>query len=70
MKKYLAIYEAICVGTAEEIFEAVDDESAERYAWSQSVNCRYYALGGYDLYRLVYDTITHKHELVRVGVSA
>lgn len=66
MKKYLVIYEAPCVGTVEKIIEAADDESAERQAWSESLNSLYYVTGGYDLYRLAYDPNAHKHILIPV----
>lgn len=69
MKKYLAIHEAPCVGTAEIIFEAVDDAAAERKAWSDSLNSRYYVTGGYDLYRLEYNPYAHTHILVPVEHS-
>lgn len=63
MSYYLAIHEAPCVGVAPVAFEADTDAQAEVYAFEQSVTDPQFVIGGYDLYRIVYNPVTHKHEL-------
>lgn len=55
MSYYLAIHEAPCVGVAPVAFEADTDEQAEDIAFEQSMDCREFATGCYDLYRIVYN---------------
>lgn len=62
-KKYLAIYEAPCVGTVAETFTADNDDAAEKIAWETSVNNKHYVAGGYDLYSIVYNPFIHRYEL-------
>lgn len=66
MSMYLAIHEAPCVGVAPVAFDAYTDAQAEVYAFEQSVTNEYFVIGGYDLYRIVYNPITHVHELTPV----
>ena len=66
MSMYLAIHEAPCVGVAPVAFEADTDAQAEVYAFEQSVTNEYFVIGGYDLYRITYNHMTHKHELTPV----
>lgn len=66
MSMYLAIHEAPCVGVAPVTFEAENDKAAENIAWIDSCNCPDLVVGGYDLYRIVYNPTTRKHELVVV----
>lgn len=63
---YLAIHEAPCVGTVPFAFDAENDQVAENRAWIDSCNCPDLVIGSYDLYRIVYNPVTHKHELVPV----
>lgn len=66
MSYYLAIHEAPCVGVAPVTFEADTDAQAEVYAFEQSVTDPQFVIGGYDLYRIAYNPMTHKHELTPV----
>ena len=66
MSMYLAIHEAPCVGVAPVAFDADTDAQAEVYAFEQSVTEPHFVPGGYDLYRIVYNPKTHKHELTPV----
>ena len=66
MSMYLAIHEAPCVGVAPVAFDADTDAQAEVYAFEQSVTNEYFVIGGYDLYRITYNPMTHKHELIPV----
>lgn len=63
MSYYLAIHEAPCIGVAPVAFEADTDEQAEDIAFDQSFDCREFATGCYELYRIVYNPTTHLHEL-------
>lgn len=63
MAYYLAIHEAPCVGVAPIAFEADTDAQAEVYAFEQSVTDPNFVMGGYDLYRIVYNPATHHYEL-------
>lgn len=63
MSMYLAIHEAPCVGVAPIAFDADNDREAEDIAFEQSIDSPYYVSGGYDLYRIVYNPVTHLHEL-------
>ena len=64
--KFLCIYEAPCVGTVAETFEAESRKQAENIAWERSVEHREYIIGGYDLYLITYDRLTRQYELVPV----
>ena len=66
MSMYLAIHEAPCVGVAPVAFDADTDAQAEDIAFDQSLDCREFVTGGYDLYRIVYNPIEHKYELAMV----
>ena len=66
MSMYLAIHEAPCVGVAPVAFDADTDAQAEVYAFEQSVTNEYFVIGGYDLYRIVWNPVTHVHELTPV----
>lgn len=66
MSMYLAIHEAPCVGVAPVAFDADTDAQAEVYAFEQSVTNEYFVIGGYDLYRIVWNPRTHVHELTPV----
>ena len=66
MSMYLAIHEAPCVGVAPVAFDADTDAQAEVYAFEQSVTNEYFVIGGYDLYRIVYNPKTHMYELAMV----
>ena len=66
MSMYLAIHEAPCVGVAPVAFDADTDAQAEVYAFEQSVTEPHFVIGGYDLYRITYNPMTHKHELTPV----
>ena len=66
MSMYLAIHEAPCVGVAPVAFDADNDAQAEVYAFEQSVTNEYFVIGGYDLYRIVHNPLTHAHELTPV----
>lgn len=66
MSMYLAIHEAPCVGVAPVAFDADTDAQAEVYAFEQSVTEKYFVIGGYDLYRIVWNPVTHVHELTPV----
>lgn len=66
MSMYLAIHEAPCVGVAPVAFDADNDAQAEVYAFEQSVTEPHFVIGGYDLYRIVYNPKTHNHELTPV----
>lgn len=66
MSYYLAIHEAPCVGVAPVVFEADTDAQAEVYAFEQSVTDPHFVLGGYDLYRIVWNPFEHKYELSMV----
>ena len=66
MSYYLAIHEAPCVGVAPVTFEADTDAQAEVYAFEQSVTEPQFVIGGYDLYRIVYNPTTHFYELAVV----
>lgn len=66
MSMYLAIHEAPCVGVAPVAFDADTDAQAEVYAFEQSVTNEYFVIGGYDLYRIVWNPATHVHELTPV----
>ena len=66
MSYYLAMHEAPCVGVAPVTFEAENDQDAENIAWIDSCNCPDLVVGGYDLYRITYNPVTHKHELTPV----
>ena len=66
MSMYLAIHEAPCVGVAPIAFDADNDAQAEVYAFEQSVTEPHFVIGGYDLYRIVYNPVTHAHELTPV----
>lgn len=67
MSYYLAIHEAPCVGVAPVTFEAENDQDAENIAWIDSCNCPDLVVGGYDLYRIVYNPHTHLYELAVVA---
>ena len=66
MSMYLAIHEAPCVGVAPVAFDADTDAQAEDIAFDQSRDCREFVTGGYDLYRIVYNSKTHMYELAMV----
>ena len=66
MSMYLAIHEAPCVGVAPVAFDADTDAQAEVYAFEQSVTEPHFVIGGYDLYRITYNPLTHVHELTPV----
>ena len=66
MSMYLAIHEAPCVGVAPVAFDADTDAQAEVYAFEQSVTEPHFVIGGYDLYRIVYNPKTHMYELAMV----
>ena len=66
MSMYLAIHEAPCVGVAPVAFDADTDAQAEVYAFEQSVTEKHFVIGGYDLYRIVWNPVTHAHELTPV----
>lgn len=66
MAYYLAIHEAPCVGVAPIAFEADNDREAEDIAFGQSVHSPEFVMGGYDLYRIVYNSYTHQYELSAV----
>ena len=66
MSYYLAIHEAPCVGVAPVAFEADTDAQAEVYAFEQSVTDPQFVIGGYDLYRIVWNAVEHKYELSMV----
>ena len=66
MKKFLAVFEAPCVGTSEEIIHADTYTGADFLAWERSVDGEYYVAGGYDLYEIVYNRQMHAHVLVKV----
>ena len=66
MSMYLAIHEAPCVGVAPVAFDADTDAQAEVYAFEQSVTEPHFVIGGYDLYRIVWNPATHAHELTPV----
>lgn len=66
MSMYLAIHEAPCVGVAPVAFDADTDAQAEVYAFEQSVTEPHFVIGGYDLYRIVWNPRTHVHELTPV----
>ena len=66
MSMYLAIHEAPCVGVAPVAFDADTDAQAEVYAFEQSVTEPHFVIGGYDLYRIVYNPRTHMYELAMV----
>ena len=66
MSMYLAIHEAPCVGVAPVAFDADTDAQAEVYAFEQSVTEPHFVIGGYDLYRIVWNPRTHAHELTPV----
>ena len=66
MSMYLAIHEAPCVGVAPVVFDADTDAQAEVYAFEQSVTEPHFVIGGYDLYRIVWNPRTHAHELTPV----
>lgn len=66
MSMYLAIHEAPCVGVAPVAFDADTDAQAEVYAFEQSVTEPHFVIGGYDLYRIVWNPATHVHELSKV----
>lgn len=61
--KFLAIYEAPCVGTVAETFEADSIFEAEGIAWDRSFEVYEYVDGGVDLYLISYNQKTHRHEL-------
>ena len=66
MSMYLAIHEAPCVGVAPVAFDADTDAQAEVYAFERSVTEPHFVIGGYDLYRIVWNPATHAHELTPV----
>lgn len=66
MSMYLAIHEAPCVGVAPVAFDADTDAQAEVYAFEQSVTEKHFVIGGYDLYRVIWNPVTHAHELTPV----
>ena len=66
MSMYLAIHEAPCVGVAPVAFDADTDAQAEVYAFEHSVTEPHFVIGGYDLYRIVWNPVTHVHELTPV----
>ena len=66
MSYYLAIHEAPCVGVAPVTFEADTDAQAEVYAFEQSVTDPNFVIGGYDLYRIVWNQFEHKYEIEMV----
>ena len=66
MSMYLAIHEAPCVGVAPVAFDADTDAQAEVYAFEQSVTEPHFVIGDYDLYRIVWNPVTHVHELTQV----
>ena len=66
MSMYLAIHEAPCVGVAPVAFDADTDAQAEVYAFEQSVTEPHFVIGGYDLYRIIWNPHTHAHELTPV----
>ena len=66
MSMYLAIHEAPCVGVAPVAFDADTDAQAEDIAFDQSRDCREFVTGGYDLYRIVWNPVTHMYELAMV----
>ena len=66
MSMYLAIHEAPCVGVAPVAFDADTDAQAEVYAFERSVTEPHFVIGGYDLYRIVWNPVTHAHELTPV----
>ena len=66
MSMYLAIHEAPCVGVAPVAFDADTDAQAEVYAFEQSVTEKHFVIGGYYLYHIVWNPVTHAHELTPV----
>ena len=66
MSMQLAIYEAPCVGVTLIAFDADNDAQAEVYAFEQSVTEPHFVIGGYDLYRIGWNPVTHAHELTPV----
>ena len=66
MSMYLAIHEAPCVGVAPVAFDADTDAQAEDIAFDQSRDCREFVTGGYDLYHIVWNPVTHMYELAMV----
>ena len=66
MSMYLAIHEAPCVGVTLIAFDADTDAQAEVYAFEQSVTEPHFVIGDYDLYRIVWNPVTHAHELTPV----
>lgn len=66
MSMYLAIHEAPCVGVAPVAFDADTDAQAENIAFDQSLDCREFVTGGYDLYRIAWNPSTHMYELAMV----
>lgn len=64
--KFLSIYEAPCVGTVVETFEAEGRHQAEDKAWNRSLECAEYVTGGYDLYLIAYDRPTYQYKLISV----
>ena len=66
MSMYLAIHEAPCVSVTLIAFNADNDAQAEVYAFEQSVTEPHFVIGGYDLYRIVYNPKTHMYELAMV----
>ena len=63
MKKYLAIYEAPCVGTTAEVIYADDHNDADYQAWRHSLEDQYIVNGGYELYQVVYNLTVNRYEL-------
>jgi hypothetical protein len=63
---YLAIHEAPCVGVVPFTFDADTDAQAEDIAFEVSVDSREFVSGSYDLYRIVWNPVEHKHELAMV----
>ena len=66
MSMYLAIHKAPCVGVTLTAFDADNDAQAEVYAFEQSVTEPHFVIGGYDLYRIGWNPVTHAHELTTV----
>lgn len=61
--KVLAIYEAPCVGTCEEVFECENPSQAHAIAWERTCQVKEYVMGGFEVYCICYNPKTHKHEL-------
>lgn len=64
--KFLAIHEAPCVGTVAETFEADTVQEAEDITWDRSCSVEEFVMGGYDLYKIVWDRNILGHRLIPI----